>query len=109
VVTARPEPTSGALSLDQAIAESLVRLTRPGSVPANVADGLTRREREVATLIASGRTNKQIAQALVLSEGTAENYVQRLLGKLNFKNRAQVAVWALEHGLGPDTASSTER
>ena len=35
----------------------------------------------------------------MLTEGTVENYVQRVLGKLGFNNRAQIAVWALEHGL----------
>ena len=62
---------------------------------------MTRREREVAALLAVGMTNRQVAAALVLAEGTAENYVQRILGKLGFNNRAQVAVWAVEHGLGP--------
>jgi DNA-binding NarL/FixJ family response regulator len=63
--------------------------------------GLTRREHEVAVLVTSGYTNRQIAEQLVITEGTAENYVQRILGKLGFNNRAQIAVWAIQHGLGP--------
>jgi DNA-binding NarL/FixJ family response regulator len=62
--------------------------------------GLSPREREVAALIARGLTNRQIAEALVLSEGTVENYVQRIMGKLGFNRRAQIAAWAVEHGLG---------
>jgi DNA-binding CsgD family transcriptional regulator len=63
------------------------------------ADGLTRRERDVVGLLARGLTNRQIAAELVVTEGTAENYVQRVLGKLGFNNRTQVAAWALERGL----------
>jgi predicted ATPase/DNA-binding CsgD family transcriptional regulator len=59
---------------------------------------LTSRERDVAALLARGLTNRQIAHELVITEGTAENYVQRVLGKLGFNNRAQVAAWAVEQG-----------
>jgi DNA-binding NarL/FixJ family response regulator len=41
-----------------------------------------------------------VAEELVITEGTAENYVQRVLGKLGFNNRAQVAGWAATHGFG---------
>jgi non-specific serine/threonine protein kinase len=60
---------------------------------------LTRREREVVDLLARGLTNRQIASTLVVTEGTAENYVQRVLGKLGLGNRTQVAAWA--HARGP--------
>jgi DNA-binding NarL/FixJ family response regulator len=62
--------------------------------------GLTRRETDVVELLARGLTNREIAAALVVTEGTAENYVHRLLGKLCFNNRTQVAAWAVESGLG---------
>jgi predicted ATPase/DNA-binding NarL/FixJ family response regulator len=68
------------------------------------ADGLTRRERDVVGLLARGLTNRQIAAELVVTEGTAENYVQRVLGKLGFNNRTQVAAWALERGLSEPNA-----
>jgi DNA-binding NarL/FixJ family response regulator len=61
---------------------------------------LTRRERDVVALLARGFTNRQIASSLVVTEGTAENYVQRLLTKLGFNNRAQVAAWAVQQRLG---------
>jgi len=60
---------------------------------------LTRRERDIAILLARGLTNRQIAQSLVITEGTAANYVRRVLQRLGFQNRAQVAAWAVEHGL----------
>jgi non-specific serine/threonine protein kinase len=55
--------------------------------------GLTRRESEVADLVAQGMSNKEIAGALVISQRTAEGHVQRILTKLGFTSRAQVATW----------------
>ena len=55
---------------------------------------LTARELEVARLIAAGRSNKQIAAELVISQRTAENHVEHILTKLGFTSRAQVAAWA---------------
>lgn len=61
--------------------------------------GLTAREREVAALIAQGHTNRAIAEQLVLSERTVEDYVTHILTKLGGTTRTQIAVWALEKGL----------
>jgi len=63
------------------------------------AGGLTRRQQEVALLIAQGKTNRAIAESLVLSERTVEDYVAQILGKLGFSTRAQIAVWVVEKGL----------
>jgi DNA-binding CsgD family transcriptional regulator len=63
--------------------------------------GLTSREREVARLVSQGKSNREIAEALVLSERTVENHVGNILTKLGFDSRAQVAVWAVETGLRP--------
>ncbi|WP_460663741.1 helix-turn-helix transcriptional regulator [Kribbella swartbergensis] len=68
-------------------AERLQRLATP-------EDPLSPREREVARLVAEGLSNREIANALVISERTASNHVQHILGKLGFVNRAQVAAWA---------------
>ena len=54
---------------------------------------LTPRESEVATLVAQGLTNREIAARLYLSERTAENHVQHILTKLDLANRSQIAVW----------------
>lgn len=54
---------------------------------------LSHREREVARLVADGMSNREIAAALVISERTAQNHVQHILGKLGFVNRAQIAAW----------------
>ncbi|MBI3960299.1 MAG: AAA family ATPase [Chloroflexi bacterium] len=63
------------------------------------AGGLTRREREVALLIAQGKSNRAIAETLILSERTVEDYVTHILAKLGFSARTQIAVWVVEKGL----------
>jgi ATP/maltotriose-dependent transcriptional regulator MalT len=54
---------------------------------------LTTREREVASLVAAGLSNKEIAERLVISERTAEGHVEHILGKLQFRSRSQIAAW----------------
>jgi tetratricopeptide (TPR) repeat protein len=61
--------------------------------------GLTPREREVAALVAQGKTSREMADLLVVSERTAEVHVSNILGKLGFTSRAQIAAWAVEKGL----------
>ena len=61
--------------------------------------GLTQRESEVAALIAQGKSNRQIAEMLVLGERTIETHVGNILSKLNFTSRAQVATWVTEQRL----------
>jgi non-specific serine/threonine protein kinase len=57
------------------------------------------REREVARLLAAGRSNREIAETVVISEGTVEVHVKHILGKLDLRSRAQVAVWAANQPL----------
>jgi ATP/maltotriose-dependent transcriptional regulator MalT len=64
-------------------------------------DGLTTREREVAALIARGRSNREIGAAMVVSERTVEKHVENILAKLAFSSRAQIAAWAVEKALLP--------
>jgi DNA-binding CsgD family transcriptional regulator len=61
--------------------------------------GLTEREREVAALVAQSKTNRQIAEALVVSEVTIVTHVGNILAKLGFSSRVQIASWAVERGL----------
>ena len=56
-------------------------------------DPLSPRERQIAGLVADGLSNREIAARLVISERTAQNHVQHILGKLGFANRAQIAAW----------------
>jgi DNA-binding CsgD family transcriptional regulator len=62
-------------------------------------DGLTAREREVATLIARGLSNRALADTLVLSERTIAKHVENILSKLGVASRTQIATWAIERGL----------
>ncbi|MDX3456926.1 LuxR C-terminal-related transcriptional regulator [Streptomyces sp. ME02-8801-2C] len=65
--------------------------------PEPQASGLTRRETEVAALVAEGLANQQIADRLVIARRTAEGHVEHILGKLGFANRAQIAAWVATH------------
>jgi DNA-binding NarL/FixJ family response regulator len=56
---------------------------------------LSAREDEVAQLVGQGRTNREIAQQLFISERTAQNHVQHILTKLQFRNRAEIAAWVM--------------
>ncbi len=91
------------MSLDDAIAFALAdqprqaRARQPDIQLSN--NGLTPREREVASLLASGLSNRQLAEELVITEGTAAIHVRNILGKLGFSSRAQVAAWAVRSGL----------
>ncbi|WP_407654729.1 ATP-binding protein [Actinomadura luzonensis] len=62
------------------------------------ASPLTRRELEIARLVARGLTNKEIAASLVIAQRTAEGHVERILTKLGFVSRAQIAGWVGERG-----------
>jgi DNA-binding NarL/FixJ family response regulator len=71
----------------------------PGRAARQAYGGLTTREREVATLIAQGKANREIADLLVVGNRTVEAHVSGILSKLGFTSRAQIAVWAHEKGL----------
>jgi non-specific serine/threonine protein kinase len=59
--------------------------------------GLTARERSVANLVSEGRSNREIADALVISERTAERHVANILDKLGLESRVQLAAWVAEN------------
>lgn len=60
---------------------------------------LTRREREILHLIATGATNREVAEQLIISEGTVKNYLARLFNRLGLRDRTQAVIYAREHGL----------
>lgn len=83
------------------IARKLTGMLRPTSQPVPGSAeleqfGLTPAEKKVVALIAEGLSNKEIAAQLYLSEGTVKNYVTDILGKLNLRDRTQIAIFYLK-------------
>ena len=74
-----------------------IRRIANGTDPDNAID-LTPREREILPLLAEGRTNKEIAAAVFLSDKTIKNYVSAILGKLDLDRRSQVSGYLARHG-----------
>ena len=60
---------------------------------------LSQQEKHVLMAVSEGRTNREIAKALYLGEGTVRNYVSSILSKLDVSNRAEAAAYAVEHNL----------
>ncbi|MFE0464613.1 ATP-binding protein [Kitasatospora sp. NPDC058965] len=86
-------------------AEQIVEdILRERAAPSAVGDRgarLTRREAQVAELVAKGMSNKEISAALVISLRTAENHIEHVLTKLGFSSRTQVAVWVARQSALP--------
>jgi two-component system, NarL family, response regulator LiaR len=70
-----------------------------GPAPQTLPRDLTGRELEVIRLVARGRSNHEIAQALVISEKTVKTHISNILGKLHLDDRTQLAIYAINHGL----------
>jgi non-specific serine/threonine protein kinase len=87
---ALPTAEAVALALEQ---KQVAATPSPASRGAAAVGQLTRREREVAALIAEGLSNREIAARLVVAQRTAEGHVENILSKLGFTSRAQVAGW----------------
>lgn len=81
------------MSVDRAL-EYALGSAHPAAVVSRTT--LTPREREVATLVARGLTNKEIGSKLVISERTADTHVSNVLAKLGLRSRAQLAAWVAE-------------
>jgi predicted ATPase/DNA-binding NarL/FixJ family response regulator len=95
------------LAMDQAITLALQE-EPSGPAPSGPAverdaglevERLSAREREIATLIGQGRSNREIAEVLVLSVKTVESHVKNVFTKLHVKTRAEIAAWAARQGL----------
>jgi DNA-binding NarL/FixJ family response regulator len=92
----------GEVHLAPVVQRTLMRsLARPrGTEP--LPEELTEREREVLVLLAAGRSNKEIARQLHVTERTVKGHVGNVLGKLGVVSRTQAAIYAMRHGLAPD-------
>lgn len=88
--------------IDPGVTRPLVSAFVETSLKAGNGDGyseLTDREKEMLPLIASGQTNKEIAQALQLSEHTVHNHRAHLMEKLGMHDRTQLLMYAIRHGI----------
>lgn len=108
LVNAVQRALDGASPLNEELAMKLLqRLSRernresqaPHAQAQDAKSIVTPRELEVLRLLASGHTNQQIAQRLIISKGTAKVHVERILRKLDISDRTQAAVRAIEKGL----------
>ena len=88
----------GRSTIDPAAAQVLARALRKSPPPGH---DLTEREREVLSLLANGKTNKEIAEELTLSPTTVRGHVSNILSKLGASNRTEATALALEHKLVP--------
>jgi DNA-binding NarL/FixJ family response regulator len=88
----------GEVHLDPVVVRKLTQLL---VAPERTATALTAREREVLVLVADGKSNREIADALVISERTARTHVSNVLVKLGLASRTQAALWAIREGLAP--------
>jgi DNA-binding NarL/FixJ family response regulator len=93
---------AGQAILDPAVQARLVAAAGPAldSIPSRpLPDGLTAREAQVLSLIAAGRTNTQIADALVISPSTVKTHINNIFAKTGLSDRAQAVRYAYRHGL----------
>jgi two-component system nitrate/nitrite response regulator NarL len=87
---------AGAVVLGSSVAGLLAQaLAAPPAAPEAV--DFTEREREILALLAAGRSNKEIARVLGISDATVKVHIKHVLRKLNLKSRLEAAVWALQH------------
>ena len=94
--------------LDPAVTEKVlqrVRTAAHGGATDELAD-LTAQERKILLLVADGKTNKEIAGDVFLSDKTVKNYVSSILSKLNLQRRTQAAAFVAKHRLGEPPAGS---
>lgn len=91
----------GEAMLDPAVTQRVFQEVRRAvkEEEASAFANLSQQERHVLLLVSEGKTNREIAKALYLGEGTVRNYVSSILSKLGVSNRAEAAAYAVEHNL----------
>ena len=94
----RQVATGGAFIESQMLKGMLSEMKPTGPVPA-AARNLTKREREILSLVAEGMSNREIAERLVLSPETVKSHVAAILEKLGVSDRTQAAIYAVRNGL----------
>jgi DNA-binding NarL/FixJ family response regulator len=103
LISALEQVAGGASLLDPAVTEKVlerVRMAARGTATDELAD-LTAQERKILLLVADGKTNKEIAAEVFLSDKTVKNYVSSILSKLDLQRRTQAAAFVAKHHLAP--------
>lgn len=103
LVSALQQVGAGASLLDPAVTEKVlerVRMAARGTATDELAE-LTSQERKILMLVAEGKTNKEIAAEVFLSDKTVKNYVSSILAKLDLQRRTQAAAFVAKHHLAP--------
>jgi DNA-binding NarL/FixJ family response regulator len=106
IIRATRAVAAGGSWLDPAVAGRVLRVYRASTggrpAPAPVLERLTSRETDVLRLVARGLSNDEVMRELGIGEATVKTHVGRLLAKLGLRDRAQLIVFAYQHGLaGP--------
>jgi two-component system, NarL family, response regulator DevR len=88
---------AGKSALDPSITDKVLKNIRKNAAEKEGLSQLTSQEKQILSLIAKGRTNREIGVTMILSEKTIRNYVSLILEKLNLHNRTEAAAYALQH------------
>lgn len=101
LITAIEAACRGEALLDPAVTQRVFQEVRRAVKEEEAAafSGLSQQEKYVLALVSEGKTNREIAEALFLGEGTVRNYVSSILSKLSVSNRAEAAAYAVSHSL----------
>lgn len=91
--------SAGKSALDPSITEKVLKNIRKNALENGKISQLNSQEKQILSLIAKGKTNREIATTMILSEKTIRNYVSLILEKLNLHNRTEAAAYVLEHRL----------
>lgn len=98
---------AGGALLDPSTTQRVLARMRNKDPLGDLPEPLTEQERRILQLIAEGKTNKEIAGEVFLSEKTVRNYVSNILAKLGLANRAEAAAFAVRHGLAAGKESDS--
>ncbi|WP_372869006.1 response regulator [Planomicrobium okeanokoites] len=89
----------GGLVLEDQVAANILPKLMKGAVQEKADDSLTPRELDIIYRIGEGRSNREISDELALSVGTVKNHISIILDKLELRDRTQIAIYAIRHGL----------
>ncbi|MCM3611571.1 response regulator transcription factor [Planococcus sp. MERTA32b] len=89
----------GGLVLEDQVAANILPKLMNHNAPEEVDESLTPRELDIICRIGEGRSNREISEELALSVGTVKNHISIILDKLELRDRTQIAIYAIRHGL----------